>query len=90
LDGFYANIQRKRQIPIENSLNTNTASSMSMTVALAGLGYEYFMTKHLVFYTYAGHTFINSIRLRDDNRDDVYKINEKNSFYFRGGIKFNI
>jgi hypothetical protein len=90
LDGFYANIQRGRQIPIENSTATKTASNISMRVALGGLGYEYYITKHLVYYTYVGHTFINSIRLRDDNREDVYEINEKNSFYFRGGIKFNI
>lgn len=90
LDGFYANIQKKRAIPNQSGTVVNTADNISMTVALGGLGYDYNITKHLVFYTYVGHTFINSIRLRDENRDDVFKINEKNSFYFRGGIKFKI
>ena len=66
------------------------ADNISMTVLLSGLGYEYQFTKHLVFYVYAGYTILNDIRLRDANDDDVFTINDKNSFYARSGIKFKI
>ena len=89
LDGFYANIQDNVEVNIPEG-EFETAESISMTVALFGLGYEYCFTKHLVFYFYAGHTVINDIRLRDGDRNDVFTINDKNTFYGRSGIKFKL
>lgn len=86
LDGFFANIQENRQVENVNAL----AENISMTIVLAGLGYEYNFTDHLVYYLYAGHTVRNDIRIRDDNRDDVYDINRVNTFYGRTGLKFKI
>ncbi|MFD1095190.1 DUF6268 family outer membrane beta-barrel protein [Salegentibacter chungangensis] len=90
LDGFFANIQEKFDVAPRNPANTEFAESISMTVLLTGLGYEYNFTEHLSFYAYAGYTLINDIRLRDDNLDDLYTINKDNSFYTRGGLKFSI
>lgn len=91
LDGFFANIQNNRNIPVDNtSSRFSVADSISMTVAIAALGYERYFTDHLVFYLYSGFTFINDIRLRDQNEEDVFTINESNTFYFRGGLKFKI
>lgn len=90
LDGFFANIQNDRVIPGTNNTPPQVAENISMTVALAGLGYEYQFTKHLVFYLYGGYTLLNDIRLRDDAGDDVLTINDTNSVYFRTGIKFKI
>jgi hypothetical protein len=89
LDGFFANIQNNRATSISNTTNA-VAENISMTVAYSGLGYEYNLMKYLQFYTYIGHTFINNIRLLDGNRNDVYTINDKNTFYFRGGFKVKI
>ncbi|WP_037374010.1 DUF6268 family outer membrane beta-barrel protein [Salinimicrobium xinjiangense] len=86
LDGFFANIQENRLLPS----NGKIAENISMTIVLAGLGYEYNFTKHLVYYLYAGHTLMNDIRLRDANKDDVYVINKVNTFYGRSGLKFKI
>jgi hypothetical protein len=86
LDGFYANLQKDRSMPLSGKV----AENISMTIVLGGLGYEYNFNKHLVYYLYAGHTLMNDIRLRDHNRDDVYVINEVNTFYGRSGIKFKI
>lgn len=86
LDGFFANIQENRQVENSNAL----AENISMTIVLAGLGYEFNFTDHLVYYLYAGHTVRNDIRIRDDNRDDVYDINRVNTFYGRTGLKFKI
>lgn len=90
LDGFYANIQENTELIPQGNNTSMAADNISMTVLLSGLGYEYQFTKHLVFYVYAGYTILNDIRLRDANDDDVFTINDKNSFYARSGIKFKI
>ncbi|WP_010521493.1 DUF6268 family outer membrane beta-barrel protein [Aquimarina agarivorans] len=90
LDGFFANIQKDRVIPNSNGTNTATTASISMTVALGGLGFEHLFTDHLVLYAYTGFTFLNDIRLRDNNQDDVFTINDTNTFYIRGGLKFKL
>lgn len=90
LDGFFANIQRNFDVNPMNTSQEDIADNISMTIVLAGLGYEYNFTKHLSFYLYTGHTLLNNIRLRDENLDKVYIINETNSFYGRGGLKFSI
>lgn len=85
LDGFYANVQD--DINLSNSLD---AKEISMRVVLAGLGYEYYFTEHLLFFSYVGYTLGNDIRLRDRNKNTVYTINNSNSFYARGGLKFKL
>jgi len=89
LDGFFANIQNNRAIPDGNG-GSIIASNISMRVVLSGLGYEHNFTKHLVFYAYAGYTLLNDIRLRNDDQEEVFTINDTNSFYMRGGLKFKI
>lgn len=90
LDGFFANIQNDREIPVEGENRTETASNISFTIALAGFGYERKLSKHWVLYGLGGYTFLNDIRLRNDDKDDVFAINKDNSLYIRGGIKFKL
>lgn len=87
LDGFFANIQENFKVQTPDN---GTAESISMTVLLSGLGYEYHFTDHISFYTYAGYTLMNDIRLRDKDLNDLYTINKTNTFYARGGLKFSI
>lgn len=82
LDNFFGNLQR----PI--TIDGRVAENISMTIVLAGLGYEHFFTKKLRFFAYATHSVSNDFRLRNNDRDDIYTINDQNSFYFRGGMKF--
>lgn len=89
LDGFFGNIQDNFKIEPNNTAS-DVAENISMTILLAGLGYEYNFTNNFSFYIYGGHTLINDIRLRDANRDKVYTINNSNSFYGRGGLKFSV
>lgn len=86
LDGFFANIQENAPIQGTDLVGEN----ISMTVALAGVGYDWEFMDHFVFYVYGGHTFINDIRLRDASGNDVYTIDDRNNFYARGGIKCKI
>jgi hypothetical protein len=90
LDGFFANVQNNFEISPNDPNSNAIAESVSMTILLSGLGYEYNFTKHFSFYFYGGHTIINDIRLRNGNLDKVYTINDTNSFYGRAGLKFNI
>lgn len=89
LDGFFSNIQNNLDI-LNPDASITTANNISMTLVLGGLGYEYSFTDHLLFYVYGGHTLFNEIRLRDSKRNDLFKINDKNTLYLRTGIKFKI
>jgi len=90
LDGFFSNIQNNFDTTPGNNTNDPIAESMSMTILLSGLGYEFSFTDHLKFYLYGGHTLINDIRFRDADRNNIYTINETNTFYARSGLKFTI
>ncbi|RMA57911.1 DUF6268 family outer membrane beta-barrel protein [Ulvibacter antarcticus] len=85
LDNFSANIQQN--FPVQSG-QTGIADNISMTNVVAGLGYEHFFTKHLLYYAYGGHTLYNNFRLEDKDGAKVYSINDENSLYFRTGIKF--
>ncbi len=84
IDGYFANAQ--------DSININgkLAESVSLSVILAGIGYEFCFTDNLIWYTYTGYTIRMNNRLRDQNRDEVYKLDNVNAFYLRTGIKFKL
>ncbi|WP_299257757.1 hypothetical protein [uncultured Aquimarina sp.] len=90
LDGFFANIQNNRNFTDIVTSEEKIANNISMTIVLTGLGYERYLSDHLVLYSYAGFTVINDIRLRNDNQENVLTINDRNSFYIRGGLKLKI
>ncbi|MGJ8666571.1 MAG: DUF6268 family outer membrane beta-barrel protein [Patiriisocius sp.] len=89
LDGFFANIQDGTVVTLENG-EQKTGANVGFTTLLGGLGYEWEFVDHILFYVYGGHTIINDIRIRDENDDDVFTINDTGSFYTRGGIKIKI
>lgn len=89
LDGFFSNIQNGRNVLNEDGSST-LARNISMTLVLGGLGYEHKFTKHLFLYAYGGYTFYNEIRLRDQYDNNVYALNDDNTFYLRSGLKFKI
>ena len=84
LDNFWGNIQNNFEVA------EGTAENISMTTVITGLGYEHFFSKHLLLYVYGAHSVYTDFRLRDGNGDDVYTINDENSFYLRTGLKFKI
>lgn len=84
IDGYFANTQESFVI------DGKEADSVSLSIVLAGIGYEYCFTDHLVWYAYTGYTLSMSNRLRDENRDDVFKLDNVNTFYLRTGFKFKI
>lgn len=84
IDGYFANTQERF------SIDGKEADSVSLSLVLAGIGYEYCFTDHLVWYAYTGYTLSMSNRLRDENREDVFKLDNVNTFYLRTGFKFKI
>lgn len=84
LDGYYAHLQQPTEV------SGKIVDHISLSLAVGGFGYEYCFTKHLVAYSYIGYTFRLNNVLRDENRNDVFKLNDLNAFYFRSGIKFKI
>ncbi len=84
LDNFFGNIQNNINIPG----NPIVGENISMTMVLFGLGYEHYFTDHLLFYLYGAHSAYNEFRIRDNNRETTYIIDDKNTFYVRGGLKF--
>ncbi len=76
LDGYFANIQKPMLV------NQRIVNNISLSIAIGGLGYEYCFTKHLVAYSYLGYTFRLNNVLRNQNRDEVFKLNDVNALYF--------
>ncbi|WP_241507266.1 DUF6268 family outer membrane beta-barrel protein [Aquimarina sediminis] len=89
LDRFYGNLQ-KNKVFVDKNGETKVVANASMLNVMGALGYEYYFTEHLLFYTYAGYTLSNEIRLRNGNQESVLTVNDGNTFYFRGGIKLKI
>lgn len=84
LDGYFANIQN----PIVT--NNKLANSISLSVAIGGFGYEHCFTKHIVAYSYVGYTLRLNNVLRNEDREELFQLNNLNTFYFRTGLKFKI
>ena len=84
LDGYFAHL--KTPIIMDNK----EADNISLSVLVAGLGYDYQLTKHLVLFAYSGYTVRLSNVLRDKDRKHVYTLDKVNAFYLRTGIKFKI
>ena len=82
LDNFFANLQGNKMV------NGKVAENISQTIVIGGLGYEYYFTEHLLYYGYAGYSILNEYRLRNNDGDDIYIIDDKSSLYFKTGIKF--
>ncbi|TFG78491.1 MAG: hypothetical protein E4H26_02280 [Flavobacteriales bacterium] len=85
LDGYYVNLQNTTVLP-----DTGIASSISSSAALVTLGYQYNITKVMGIYSYFGHTVLQSGVLRDKNRNDIFILNDKASFYFRTGFRIGL
>ena len=84
LDNEFANIQNNIVI------NDRLVENVSITMVLAGLGYEHYFTDHILYYGYLAHTVINDYRFSDSEREDIFVIDNKNTLYFRTGFKLKI
>jgi len=85
LDGFTSKIQDGVLLD-----TGDTAEIINMSTILGGLQYEFHFAKHLEFFARSSYIFSNATRLRDDNRDNIFSIDNESRFYIRTGIRFKI
>lgn len=81
MDNMFSNLQKNKVI------QEQLAENISMINVLLGVGYEYYFTEHLRYYGYVAYSVYNEYRLRNNDRDKIYVIHDKNSVYFRTGIR---
>ena len=84
VDGYFANVQE------EIIVNDEIVDSISLSLAVAGLGYEYKISEYLYAYMYTGCTVLLNNALRKSDRSEIYKLDQLNAFYLSTGIKFKI
>lgn len=85
VDGYFVNLQNNVLLS-----GTDLASSISSSAALVTFGYQYNFTKEMSMYIYGGHTLFQSSVLRDDDRNDIFTLNDEPSLYFRTGFRIGI
>lgn len=85
LDGYYVNIQNDILLS-ESALSTDVSS----TAVLATFGYQYKFTKDISAYAMTGYTIYQSGVLRDENRLNVFTLNDGYGWYFRTGFRIGI
>ena len=85
LDGYFVNLQNSTILP-----DAGFASSISSSAALATIGYQYNLSKVMSVYGYMGHTLFQTGVLRDEDRNDIFTINDDPSFYFRAGFRIGL
>ena len=86
LDGFTANIQDGIAIDGQNDLGR----IFNISIILGSFQYEYHFSDHFQFFAQTAYTFINNVRLRTNNRDNLFTIDSEPSFYLKAGIRFKI
>ncbi|NER15458.1 hypothetical protein GWK08_18535 [Leptobacterium flavescens] len=83
LDGYFANLSNDIQV------NGTNAEKISLSQVVTGIGFDKYYGKRLNFFVKAGYLLRNSLRLNENISDEVFNFDLSNSFYFRGGFKFN-
>lgn len=85
LDGYFINIQDDILLP-DSSIGTR----ISLSSLVGALGYQYNITKSMSFYTLIGRSIEQEGKLRNDQRDDVFLLNDEANLYIRTGFKISI
>ena len=85
LDGYFVNLQN--HIPMSDG---QSASRISMTSLIGTLGYQYRVSEKMTLFVMGGKTFYQEGKLRNDERGEVFLLNDKANFYIRTGFKIGI
>jgi hypothetical protein len=85
LDGYYVNIQNNILLP-----GNNLSTDVSSTALLLTLGYQYKITKDMSVYLIGGHSLFQNGVLRDEERNDIFTLNDEAGLYFRTGFRIGI
>lgn len=85
LDGYYVNIQNNILL-----YGNNLSTDVSYTALILTLGYQYKITKDMSIYLVGGHSLFQNGALRDNDRRDIFTLNDEAGLYFRTGFRIGI
>ncbi|MEL6916167.1 MAG: DUF6268 family outer membrane beta-barrel protein [Bacteroidota bacterium] len=85
LDGYFINLQD--DIVLSGDA---LGSTVSLSAVVGTVGYQYNFTDIISFYGFVGYSFAQGTVLRNDQRDNVFTINDQGNIYFRTGFKIAI
>jgi len=85
LDGYYVNIQNDILLP-----GNNLSTDVSSTALLLTLGYQYKITKDMSVYFIGGRSIYQNSSLRNEEREDIFTLNDAAGLYFRTGFRIGI
>ncbi len=85
LDGYFINIQDDIPLP-----DGQLASKISLSALLTTIGYQYNISKRMSFFAMAGRSIEQEGILRNDDRGNVFLLNDESNLYIRTGFKIAI
>lgn len=85
LDGYFINIQDDIALP-----NGEVGSRISLSALVGTLWYQYNINKNMSFYATFGRSLLLEGTLRNDNREDVFLLNNEANLFIRGGFRISI
>ncbi|WP_411031398.1 DUF6268 family outer membrane beta-barrel protein [Spongiimicrobium sp. 3-5] len=85
LDGYFVNLQNDILLP-----DDNFGSAVSLSAVVGTLGYQFNFTKNMSLYGFMGYSLTQKGILRDDQRNNVFLLNNEGNIYFRTGFKIAI
>ncbi len=85
LDGYFINLQNN--IDLESG---QVASKISLTALVGSFGYQYNISKRMSLFVTLGTSVLQEGKLRNDNQEEVFLLNNESNFYLRTGFKIGI
>lgn len=85
LDGYFINVQDDIMLP-----DGNIGSRISLSALVANIGYQYHINKNMSIYALAGRSVIVNSTLRNDDRKDVFLLNNEANLFLRTGFRVSI
>ncbi|XLS28104.1 DUF6268 family outer membrane beta-barrel protein [Flavobacteriaceae bacterium M23B6Z8] len=83
LAGFFSNLSN----PI--AIGDQEAKQINLSAVVLGFGYDYYVGKRLNFFVKGGYLLRNELRLEENASTEVFNFELGDTFYARGGFKFN-
>ncbi|MEO9510511.1 MAG: DUF6268 family outer membrane beta-barrel protein [Flavobacteriaceae bacterium] len=85
LDGYFINVQNNIVLSDEQ-----LGSKISLSALVGAIGYQFNISKRTSLYILAGRSIEQEGKLRNDNRGDVFLLNDEANLYLRTGFKIGI
>ena len=85
LDGYFINVQNDILLP-----DNQIGSKISLSALVGALGYQYNISKRMALFALFGRSFEQEGKLRDNQRQDVFLLNDEWNLYIRTGFKIGI